>query len=133
MVSVNERLPQHESWHPSTKIPSYLNIKEIKIELKAFLSNKYVRKKAGTSNSSKGIHSCWKFCKNTFSCKNYLLMLYYRSVGLSGCRTNGVSDYRGDPVVISPDGQRHRQLLSSKDGLSYPFVLDYDRSIPIGY
>jgi hypothetical protein len=42
----------------STKIPSYLNIKEIKIELKAFLSNKYVRKKAGSSNSSKGIHSC---------------------------------------------------------------------------
>jgi hypothetical protein len=40
----------------STKIPSYINIKEIKIELKAFLSNKYVRKKAGTSNSSKGIH-----------------------------------------------------------------------------
>ena len=31
-------------------------------------------------------------------------------------------------VVISPDGQRHRQLLSSKDGLSYPCVLDYDRS-----
>jgi hypothetical protein len=29
----------------STKIPSYLNIKEIKIELKAFLSNKYVLKK----------------------------------------------------------------------------------------
>jgi len=31
-------------------------------------------------------------------------------------------------VVISPDGQRHRQLLSSKDGLSYPTVLDYDES-----
>ena len=31
-------------------------------------------------------------------------------------------------VVISPDGQRHRQLLSSKDGMSYPFVLDYDKS-----
>jgi DNA-binding beta-propeller fold protein YncE len=30
-------------------------------------------------------------------------------------------------VVISPYGQRHRQLLSSKDGLSYPHVLDYDR------
>ena len=28
-------------------------------------------------------------------------------------------------VVISPDGQRHRQLLSSKDGLR---VLEYDRS-----
>jgi len=32
-------------------------------------------------------------------------------------------------VVISPDGQRHRQLLSSKDGLSYPTELDFDRSI----
>ena len=31
-------------------------------------------------------------------------------------------------VVISPDGQRHRQLLSSKDGLSCPRVLDYDKS-----
>ena len=31
-------------------------------------------------------------------------------------------------VVISPDGQRHRQLLSSKDGLSFPRVLDYDSS-----
>jgi DNA-binding beta-propeller fold protein YncE len=31
-------------------------------------------------------------------------------------------------VVISPDGQRLRQLLSSKDGLSFPRVLDYDKS-----
>jgi DNA-binding beta-propeller fold protein YncE len=31
-------------------------------------------------------------------------------------------------VVISPDGQRHRQLLSSKDSLSSPSVLDYDKS-----
>ena len=30
-------------------------------------------------------------------------------------------------VVISPDGQLHRQLLSPKDGLSHPIVLDYDR------
>jgi len=29
-------------------------------------------------------------------------------------------------VIISPDGQRHRQLLSSKDGLSNSAVLDYD-------
>jgi hypothetical protein len=27
-----------------------------------------------------------------------------------------------------PDGQRHRQLLASKDGLSNPYVLDYDKS-----
>jgi hypothetical protein len=31
-------------------------------------------------------------------------------------------------VVISPDGQRHRQLLSSKDGLVEPSALDYDNS-----
>jgi len=31
-------------------------------------------------------------------------------------------------VVFSPDGQRHSQLLSAKDGLSYPPLLDYDRS-----
>ena len=31
-------------------------------------------------------------------------------------------------VVISPDGERHRQLLSDKDGLEDPAVLDYDRS-----
>ena len=31
-------------------------------------------------------------------------------------------------VVISPDGQRHKQLLSSKDGSSCPIVLDYDKS-----
>jgi hypothetical protein len=31
-------------------------------------------------------------------------------------------------VLISHDGQRHRQLLSSKDGLVEPFVLDYDKS-----
>ena len=31
-------------------------------------------------------------------------------------------------VVISSDGQRHRQLLSNKDGLVDPVVLDYDRS-----
>ena len=31
-------------------------------------------------------------------------------------------------VVISPDGQRHRQLLSSKDSLIFPTVLDYDKS-----
>jgi len=31
-------------------------------------------------------------------------------------------------VVISPDGQRHVQLLSSKDGLINPRVLDYEKS-----
>jgi hypothetical protein len=31
-------------------------------------------------------------------------------------------------VVISSDGQRHIQLLSSKDDLVKPYVLDYDKS-----
>ena len=31
-------------------------------------------------------------------------------------------------VVISPDGQRHRQLLCSTDGLILPRVLDYEKS-----
>jgi hypothetical protein len=36
--------------------------------------------------------------------------------------------YSSNVVVISPDGQRHRDLLSSKDGLTQRTVLDYDRS-----
>jgi DNA-binding beta-propeller fold protein YncE len=36
--------------------------------------------------------------------------------------------YSINVVVISPDGQRHRELLSNKDGLVNPMVLDYDRS-----
>jgi DNA-binding beta-propeller fold protein YncE len=39
-----------------------------------------------------------------------------------------VGFYSNNVVVFSPDGQRHRLLLSSKDGLIYPRVLDYDRS-----
>jgi len=31
-------------------------------------------------------------------------------------------------VVISPDGQRHRKLLSSTDGLKKTRVLEYDKS-----
>jgi DNA-binding beta-propeller fold protein YncE len=42
------------------------------------------------------------------------------NVYVIGCRSNNV-------VVISPDGQRHRQLLSSTDGLSVPVVLDYNK------
>jgi WD40 repeat protein len=43
------------------------------------------------------------------------------NVYVVGCSSSNV-------VVISPDGQRHRQLLSAKDGLSSPNVLDYDKS-----
>jgi DNA-binding beta-propeller fold protein YncE len=31
-------------------------------------------------------------------------------------------------VVISPDGQHYRQLLTSNDGVSFPRALDYDKS-----
>jgi DNA-binding beta-propeller fold protein YncE len=31
-------------------------------------------------------------------------------------------------LVISPDGQRHRQVLSAGDGLVNPRVLDYDKA-----
>jgi DNA-binding beta-propeller fold protein YncE len=39
-----------------------------------------------------------------------------------------VGYYSDNVVVISPDGQRHRQLLSLKQGLRNPRVLDYDKS-----
>jgi DNA-binding beta-propeller fold protein YncE len=43
------------------------------------------------------------------------------NVYVIGCNSNNV-------VVISADGQRHRQLLSSEDGLIPPRVLHYDKS-----
>jgi len=52
------------------------------------------------------------------------------SVGISVDNDGNVYvvGYHSDNVVvISPDGQRHKQLLSSKDGLVFPRVLDYDK------
>ena len=43
------------------------------------------------------------------------------NVYVVGCRSNNV-------VVISPDGQRYRQLLSAKDGITNPTVLDNEKS-----
>ena len=43
------------------------------------------------------------------------------NVYVVGYSTNNV-------MAISPDGQRHRQQLSRKAGLSCPIVLDYDKS-----
>ena len=43
------------------------------------------------------------------------------NVYVVGCSSNNV-------VVFSPDGQRHRQVLSSNDGLVNPRVLDYDKA-----
>ncbi|CAC5390310.1 unnamed protein product [Mytilus coruscus] len=42
-------------------------------------------------------------------------------VFVAGCVTDNV-------VVVSPDGQRYKQLLSSKDGLVVPWALHYDTS-----
>ncbi|XP_052087503.1 uncharacterized protein LOC127724560 [Mytilus californianus] len=39
-----------------------------------------------------------------------------------------VGRHTDNVIVISPDGQRYRQLLSSEDGLNYPNVLHYDTS-----
>ena len=43
------------------------------------------------------------------------------NVYVVGCSSNNI-------VVISPDGQCHRQVLSSRDGLVKPRVLDYDKA-----
>ncbi|CAG2249869.1 unnamed protein product [Mytilus edulis] len=39
-----------------------------------------------------------------------------------------VGGYTNNVVVISADGQHYRQLLSSEDGLSFPWALHYDTS-----
>jgi DNA-binding beta-propeller fold protein YncE len=39
-----------------------------------------------------------------------------------------VGYHSNNAVVISPDGQRHIQLLSSENGLKEPRVIDYDKS-----
>ena len=52
-------------------------------------------------------------------------------LGISADNDGNVYVAGGDYInvmVISPDGHRHRQLLSSKDGLVLPKVLDYERS-----
>ena len=52
-------------------------------------------------------------------------------LGISADNDGNVYVAGGDSinvVVISPDGQRHRQLLFSNDGLVEPRVLDYERS-----
>ena len=44
------------------------------------------------------------------------------------CNVYVVDHVSRNIVVISPDGQRRRQLLSSNNDLSNPSVLDYDKS-----
>ncbi|XP_052089867.1 uncharacterized protein LOC127726529 [Mytilus californianus] len=64
----------------------------------------------------------WTFCDT--SVLEYPLGISVDNDGnvfVVGCSSSNV-------VVISPDGQRYRQLLSSEDGLHLPQVLHYDRS-----
>jgi hypothetical protein len=77
---------------------------------------------------------------NTVTCCNLLGTIQWESKDIPGLHgSSGISvDNDGNVyvvgystnniVVISPDGQRHRQLLSSNDGLISPSVLDYDKS-----
>ncbi|CAC5388609.1 unnamed protein product [Mytilus coruscus] len=51
----------------------------------------------------------------------YLCRQYYGNVYVAGSGTYNV-------VVISPDGQRYRQLLTSEDGLRFPSTLHYATS-----
>jgi len=62
-----------------------------------------------------------------FTDERVLQHLYGISVDNDG-NVYVVGYYSNNVVVISHDGQRHRQLVSSKDGLSHPIVLDYDKS-----
>ena len=62
--------------------------------------------------------------------KDNRVLQYPRGITVDNDGNVYVIGYRSNNVVvISPDGQRHRQILSSRDGLSYPRVLDYDQSI----
>jgi DNA-binding beta-propeller fold protein YncE len=64
----------------------------------------------------------WEFKDNSvLQCPYGISVDNDGNVYVVGFDTNNV-------VVISSDGQRHRKLLSSKDGLSCPIVLDYDKS-----
>ena len=64
----------------------------------------------------------WKFKdKRVLQCPVGISVDNGGNVYAAGFNSNNV-------VMISPDGQRHRQLLSSNDGLINPRVLDYDRS-----
>ena len=64
----------------------------------------------------------WKFNdKRVLKCPRGMSVDSDGNVYVVGYTSNNV-------VVISPDGKRHMQLLSSKDGLVKPTVLEYDKS-----
>ncbi|XP_071181365.1 uncharacterized protein [Mytilus edulis] len=82
-----------------------------------------------TNNNTDSVHCCdiqgnikWKFSdKSALSFPLGISVDNDGHVFVVGAKTKNV-------VVISPDGQRHRQVLSKEDGLVNPTVLKYVRS-----
>ena len=61
--------------------------------------------------------------------KGERVLQYPRDISVDNDGNVYVVGYKSNNVVvISPDGQSHRQLLSSKDGLVNPCVLEYVKS-----
>jgi DNA-binding beta-propeller fold protein YncE len=64
----------------------------------------------------------WEFTDGGVLCSSYGISVDNDgNVYVVCCRSSNV-------VVISTDGRRHRQLLSSEDGLKNPRAIDYDKS-----
>ncbi|CAG2207518.1 unnamed protein product [Mytilus edulis] len=64
----------------------------------------------------------WEFKEeNVLKCPQGISVDKYGNVYVVGAKSNTV-------VVISHDGKRHRQILSSNEGLSFPYALHYDQS-----
>ncbi len=110
-----------------------LSDKSVSDIIKSVMSDVYYLATSGDklyySNYNTGTVTCcdlhgatqWEFKdKCILQCPRGITVDNDGNVYVVGCYSNNV-------VVISPDGKRHRQLLSSKDGLVKPGVLDYDK------
>ena len=82
-----------------------------------------------TNYSTHAVTCCDLHGKTQWEFKDNHVLQCPRGISVDNDGNVYVVGYVSDnAMVISPDGQRHRQLLSSKDGLSNPIVLDYDKS-----